>query len=217
MDDPSPDHLRLRDSAVLGRFGRFLPAFGRRVLWLGAPRAAGVSRGDGGRPCLDGHAHPARGRLGMGELEVPEASGGGRHHLRPVDADPEARAGRRSQDLDRCVAGGCTHNRRRGMRRRRRRRECVPGGITGAPADRRRRGRGRGRSALTPASKASSRRGGRAAPASPCCCATAGCPGRTTGGDAEATPPPLEQRVGKRRRPAGAGGAWRRSHTTRAA
>ena len=215
MDDPSPDHLRLRDSAVLGRFGRFLPAFGRRVYRLGAPRAAGACRGDGCRPCLDGHAHPARGRLGMGELEVPEASGGGGHHLRQVDADPEARAGGRSQDLDRRVAGGCTHNRRRGVRRRRRRRERVPGGITDAPADRRR--RGRGRSALTPAPKARSRRGGRAAAASPCCCATGGCPGRTTSRDAEATTTTLEQRVGKRQRPACAGGAWRRSRTTRAA
>jgi hypothetical protein len=214
MDDPPADHLRLRDSALLGRFGRFLPPFGRRVQRLPPPRPAGAGRGGGGGPGLDGHAHSACGRLGLGELEVPQAGGGGGHDLRPLDAHTEASACGWIQDLDRRVAGGRTHGRRRDLRRRRGRRERVPGSGPCAPAGRR--GRGRGCGSITAAPEAPiSRRHGRADAARST--APTGGPGRATGGDAEATTTPHEQRAGNRQRRADPAGARRRSDATRAA
>ncbi len=213
MDDPPPDHLRFRDSAFLGRFGRFLPPFGRRVLRIGAPRASGPGCGRGGRPGLDGHAHTARGRLGVGELEVPKASGGGGHDLRPLDSHAEASASRRIQDLDRRVAGGRTYGGRRDLRGRRGRRKRVPGGCACAPAGRRRRGRAGG--SITAAPEAPTRRHGRADAAGPS--APTGGPGRATGGNAEATPAADKQRAGKRQRRADPRGARRRSDSTCAA
>ncbi len=214
MDDPPPNHLRFRDSSLLGRFGRFLPPFGRRVLRRGAPRAAGAGRGGGGGPGLDGHAHSARGRLGVGELEVPQAGGGGGHDLRPLDAYAEASACGWIQDLDRRMAGGRTHGRRRDLRRRRGRRERVPRSSPCAPAGRRRRGHGCG--SITAAPEAPiSRRDGRADAARPS--APTGGPGRATGGDAQATPAADEQRAGKRQRRAYPAGARRRSDATCAA
>ena len=213
MDDPPPNHLRFRDSAFLGRFGRFLPPFGRRVLRLGAPRATGPGCRGGGRPGLDGHAHPARGRLGVGELEVPKAGGGGGHDLRPLDAHAEARACGWIQDIDRRVAGGRTHGRRRDLCRRRGRCKRVPGGSACAPAGRRRRGRGCG--SIPAAAAAPTRRHGRADAAGPC--APTGGPGRATGGHAQATPAADKQRAGKRQRRADPRGARRRSDATCAA
>jgi hypothetical protein len=217
MDDPPPNHLRFRDSAFLGRFGRFLPPFGRRLLRLGPPRAAGAGRGGGGRPGLDGHAHTACGRLGVGELEVPQAGGGGRHDLRPLDAHPKASASRRIKDLDRRVAGGRTHGRRCGLRRGRGRRQRVPGGRVCAPAGRRRRGRGCGCGcgSIPAAPEAPTWRHGRAGAGGPR--APTGGPGRATGGNAEATPSADKQRAGKRQRRADPPGARRRSHAIRAA
>jgi hypothetical protein len=209
MDDPPPNHLRFRDSAFLGRFGRFLPPFGRRILWLGATRAAGAGRGGSGGPGLDGHAHSPCCRLGVGELEVPEAGGGGRHDLRPLDAHTEASAGRWIQDLDRRVAGGRTHGGRRGLRRGRGRRQRVPGGSACAPAGRRERGRGHSCGSIPAAPEAPTWRYGRADAAGPG--APTGGPGRATGGNAEATPAADNQRAGKRQRRADPSGARRRS------
>jgi len=219
MDDPPPDHHRLRDSAVLGRFGRFLPAFGRHFQRLGAPSAACARCRGGGRTCLDGHAHPGRGHLGVGQLEVPEARAGRRHHLRPLDADPEASARRLSQDLDRRVACGRAHHRWRHVRRGRRRRERVPGGGTASPAGRSRPDTRRGRSdcsSITPAPEAPPRGGRRATAAGPIRAST-GSPGRSADGNAEATATPFEQRAGQRKRRTGARGARRGSRDIRAA
>ena len=199
MDDPPPNHLRFRDSALLGRFGRFLPPFGRRVQRLGAPRAAGAGRGRCGRPGLDGHAHSARGRLEVGELEVPKAGSGRGHDLRPLDAHPEASGGGWIQDLDRRVAGGRAHGRRRDVRRGRGRRQRVPGIGACAAAGRRGGGRRRGGGSITAAPEApTSRRHDRVGAADRC--GTTCGPGRATSGNPEATPPADEQRAGKRQR-----------------
>ena len=193
MDDPPPDHHRLRDSAVLGRFGRFLPAFGRYFQRLGTPSAACARCRGGGWTCLDGHADPGRGHLGVGQLEVPKARAGRRHHLRPLDVDPEAGSCRLSQDLDRRVACGRAHHRRRHVRRGRRRRERVSGGRTAASAGRSRRDSGRrraGYSSITPAPEARPHGWRRAAGAGPRH-APARNPGRSAGRNAKATTAPF--------------------------
>ena len=212
MDHPPPNHLRLRDSALLGRFGRFLPPFGRRFRRHGAPCTARPGRGGGGGPGLDGHAHPARGRLGVGELEVPEARGGWGHDLRALDAHAEAGAGGWIQDLDRRVAGGRAHGRRRALRRRRGRRERVPNGGGGACAPAGRRCAG---GPATPAPKARTRRRVRAASAGPS--APTGGPGRATRGHAQAAPAADEQRAGERQRRAAAHRVRRPTGATRPA
>jgi hypothetical protein len=53
----------------------------------------------------------------MAQLEVSPPSSRRRHDLRPLDADPEAAPRWRSADLDRRLASGPSHSRRRPLRR----------------------------------------------------------------------------------------------------
>jgi hypothetical protein len=70
----------------------------------------------------------------MAQLEVSPPGPCRRHDLRPLDADPEAPASRRGADLDRRLARGPAHRRRRPVRRGRGRGQGeAPRGGEGAP------------------------------------------------------------------------------------
>src|SRR2546428_5878010 len=106
VDHAPPHHLRSRDRAFRLCRGRFLPPYDRRISPRrprGAPRPPGC---DGGRTGLNGHARARRRRVGMAELEVPEARPRRRDDLRALDPDSEAPGGRRRAPRDSGVAGG---------------------------------------------------------------------------------------------------------------
>jgi hypothetical protein len=117
VDYPPAHHLRIRDRAVLRRGRRLLPSHDRRhprQPTSGSPFPPG---GDGGRPRLNGHAGSLRGRLGVAQLEVPAGRPRGGNHLCALDADPEARTGRRIAHRDSGLARGRSLRRRSPVRR----------------------------------------------------------------------------------------------------
>ena len=120
VDHAPPHHLRSRDRAFRLCRRRFLPPHDRRISPR-RPRCAPRPPGrDGGWTGLDGHARARRRRVGVAELEVPEARPRWGDDLRALDPDSEASGGRRRAHRDSGLAGGCAYHRRSAVRRGRR-------------------------------------------------------------------------------------------------
>ena len=119
VDDPPAHHLRVRDRAIRRARGRLLAPLDRRIRRQHQARPTGASGCGRDRAGVHGHAPPAGRRLGVDQLEVPQAGQGGRDDIRALDADSETCAGGWFAIRNRCLAGRRPHGGRGALRRRR--------------------------------------------------------------------------------------------------